>query len=268
VTHLSPRFTVFLQNTAFAQSVKKVPSCPRPVTTTTTIFDFVHRFQLFSNRNVSETGFISVNTRKVGRWFLFNWALWRELDCRRPLTETGSLWRNKRNMKIIFFRSAPLVPLYGCRGSSFILLIISQTVGLLGRVTGPSQGRYLNTGQHKHRNTHIHTKHPCLEWDSNPRSRLPRERRQCMPYTARLPCPAMKIILIIILFIKIIQLCVRFWVFTAVTMKNAVFWMWHRVDLVWTDVSEERIASIFRVAEKVIKRSEEGVELAEKQGHI
>jgi hypothetical protein len=32
-----------------------------------------------------------------------------------------------------------------------------------------------------------------------------------------------------------------------VTKKNAVFWMWRRVDLVWTDVSEELIASIFRV---------------------
>jgi hypothetical protein len=31
------------------------------------------------------------------------------------------------------------------------LLIYSQLVGLLGRVISPSQGRYLNTGQHKHR---------------------------------------------------------------------------------------------------------------------
>jgi hypothetical protein len=31
------------------------------------------------------------------------------------------------------------------------------------------------------------------------------------------------------------------------TVKNAVFGMWRRVVLVWTDVSEERIASIFRV---------------------
>jgi hypothetical protein len=30
-------------------------------------------------------------------------------------------------------------------------------------------------------------------------------------------------------------------------MKNAVFWMWRRVDIVLTDVSEERIASIFRI---------------------
>jgi hypothetical protein len=36
----------------------------------------------------------------------------------------------------------------------------SQTIELLGRVISPSQGRYLNTGQHKHRinaYTHAHT---------------------------------------------------------------------------------------------------------------
>jgi hypothetical protein len=42
-----------------------------------------------------------------------------------------------------------------------------QLAGLFGRGISPSQGRYLPTGQHKHRiNAH---KHPCLEWDSNPR---------------------------------------------------------------------------------------------------
>jgi hypothetical protein len=40
----------------------------------------------------------------------------------------------------------------------------SQTVGLFGRVISSSQGLYLNTGQHKHRKTHTHTKHPCPEW--------------------------------------------------------------------------------------------------------
>jgi hypothetical protein len=35
----------------------------------------------------------------------------------------------------------------------------TQTVGLLGRVISPSQGRYLNAGQHKHRiNAYTHTK--------------------------------------------------------------------------------------------------------------
>jgi hypothetical protein len=61
----------------------------------------------------------------------------------------------------------------------------SQSVGLLGRAISPSQGRYLNTGQHKHRiNAH---RHPCLEWDSNPRYQLPSERRQFMLWAARLP---------------------------------------------------------------------------------
>jgi hypothetical protein len=43
---------------------------------------------------------------------------------------------------------------------SFVIFFI-QTVGLLGRVNSPSQGRYLHTGEHKHRinahaDTHIH----------------------------------------------------------------------------------------------------------------
>jgi hypothetical protein len=37
--------------------------------------------------------------------------------------------------------------------------------------------------------------------------------------------------------------CVGFEVFTAVTMKNAIFWDVYHVDLVWTDVSEECFAS-------------------------
>jgi hypothetical protein len=39
----------------------------------------------------------------------------------------------------------------------------------------------------------------------------------------------------------------RFEVFTAVTVKNPVCWMWCNVVLLRTDVSEERIASIIRV---------------------
>jgi hypothetical protein len=39
---------------------------------------------------------------------------------------------------------------------------------------------------------------------------------------------------------------VRFEVFTAVTMKNCVFWMLGRVALVRTDVSEEFSASFIR----------------------
>jgi hypothetical protein len=54
----------------------------------------------------------------------------------------------------------------------------TQMVGHLGRGISPSQGRYLHTGQHKHR-TNVH-KHPCLKWDSNLQSELLSERRQFM----------------------------------------------------------------------------------------
>jgi hypothetical protein len=43
------------------------------------------------------------------------------------------------------------------------------------------------------------------------------------------------------------NLLVKFEVFVAVTMKNVVFWDVDPVYLVWTDVSRERIASIFGV---------------------
>jgi hypothetical protein len=53
-------------------------------------------------------------------------------------------------MRVYPFLSTP----YSYGVESFIFLwIYTQTVGLLGRVIGPSQGLYLNTGQHKHRKT-------------------------------------------------------------------------------------------------------------------
>jgi hypothetical protein len=63
---------------------------------------------------------------------------------------------------------------------------LGQSVGLLGRVISSSRGLYLYTNTEK-RTHNTNTKHPCPEWDSNPRSRRPRERRQFMSYTARLP---------------------------------------------------------------------------------
>jgi hypothetical protein len=53
-------------------------------------------------------------------------------------------------------------------------LNLRQSVGLLGRGISPSQGRYLAQTQNKHR-------HPCLEWDSNPRSQCSSGRRYFMP---------------------------------------------------------------------------------------
>jgi hypothetical protein len=46
-------------------------------------------------------------------------------------------------------------------------MIILQSVGLLGRVIRSSQGRYLNTGHHRHRiNTYTHqTSVPCVGFE-------------------------------------------------------------------------------------------------------
>jgi hypothetical protein len=50
----------------------------------------------------------------------------------------------------------------------FSLMIILQTVGLLGRVISSSHGLYLNTGQHKHRiNTYTHqTSMSCVGFET------------------------------------------------------------------------------------------------------
>jgi hypothetical protein len=42
------------------------------------------------------------------------------------------------------------------------LWIYTQSIGLLGQVIGPSQGLYLNTGQHKHRRKHTHTRQTSM----------------------------------------------------------------------------------------------------------
>jgi hypothetical protein len=47
--------------------------------------------------------------------------------------------------------------------SSFSFMIILQTVRLLRRVISPSQGLYLNTGQHKHR-VNIYTHQTSIPW--------------------------------------------------------------------------------------------------------
>jgi hypothetical protein len=68
-------------------------------------------------------------------------------------------------------------------GRFFSFLLFTQSVELFGRGISASQGRYLHTGEHKHRvNTH---KHSCFEWDSNPWSECSSERKQFMPQTAR-----------------------------------------------------------------------------------
>jgi hypothetical protein len=66
----------------------------------------------------------------------------------------------------------------------FFSFLIPYTVGRTPWAGNqPVAGPLLHKEQHKHRiNAH---RHPCLEWDSNPRSQRPSERRQFMPQTAR-----------------------------------------------------------------------------------
>jgi hypothetical protein len=63
----------------------------------------------------------------------------------------------------LIYGSTALVDL----GCFFSFLNYTQPVGFLGRGTSLSQGHYARTEQHKHR---INVRrHPCFEWDSNPR---------------------------------------------------------------------------------------------------
>jgi hypothetical protein len=75
----------------------------------------------------------------------------------------------------------------GAQGCLLSFLDLSQVVGLLGRVISSSQGLYLHIGQHKHRKTRIHIKHPYPRRDSNSQTRPPNDRRLFLPQTARLP---------------------------------------------------------------------------------
>jgi hypothetical protein len=64
-------------------------------------------------------------------------------------------------------------------GRFFSFLIHTKSAELPGRRISPSQSHYLHTEQHKYRiNAH---RHPCLEWDSNPRSQCSSAPRRFMP---------------------------------------------------------------------------------------
>jgi hypothetical protein len=63
-------------------------------------------------------------------------------------------------------------------GRSFTFVIYTQSVGLLRRgISRRKAATY--TGQQKH--IINAQRHPCLEWDSNPRSQRSNLWRQCMP---------------------------------------------------------------------------------------
>jgi hypothetical protein len=94
-------------------------------------------------------------------------------------------WGKQKSVYAGFFICPNIRFFYIPSTYTVLVWIYIQSVRLLGRVISPSQGLYLNTGQHKYRKTHTHThthiNHPCPKWDSNTRSQRPRERRQFMP---------------------------------------------------------------------------------------
>jgi hypothetical protein len=83
------------------------------------------------------------------------------LPLRLKKVETVSLKFNHE-----FYFSLSLQPPWAL-ASIFSFMIISQTVGLLGRVISLSKGLYLNTGQHKYRiNTYTYqTSMPCVGFE-------------------------------------------------------------------------------------------------------
>jgi hypothetical protein len=88
----------------------------------------------------------SILVKNFLTFFMLNWCPW---------TSTHIYL----NEMFIFYFLYPFL-LYRTLTMSriFIFLwIYTQSVGLLGRVIGSSQGLYLNTGQQEHRKTHTHT---------------------------------------------------------------------------------------------------------------
>jgi hypothetical protein len=77
-------------------------------------------------------------------------------------------------------------PLLGPDFFFSVIIFFTQTVGLLGRVISPSQGRYLHTGQHKQNaNTDIHALSGIRTYDPNVRAS---EDSSCLTAGARHAC--------------------------------------------------------------------------------
>jgi hypothetical protein len=91
----------------------------------------------------------------------------------------------------IGFSFFPRAPTLDNRADFSVSWAFLQTVGLLERAISPSQGLYLSTGQHK-QNKRIYTPNMhvlCGIQTHDPGYRAS-ERRQYIPWTARLPWPA------------------------------------------------------------------------------
>jgi hypothetical protein len=62
----------------------------------------------------------------------------------------------------------------------FFSFLILYTVGRTPWTGDQSAGRPVTTHRTQTQNKRTHYRHPCLEWDSNPRSQRPSERRLFM----------------------------------------------------------------------------------------
>jgi hypothetical protein len=116
-----------------------------------------------------------VNLRHYTDIFWGDWVkyenLWQAADIPVEI-RTDHLPNICQNHHLSIYDSTALVDL----GYFFSFSIYTQTVGLLGRLISPSQGRYLHTGQQKPRsNAH---RHRCLVWDSNPWSECSSDQRE------------------------------------------------------------------------------------------
>jgi hypothetical protein len=95
-------------------------------------------------------------------------------------------------IQFLFFISFPLIP-YSYGSSLFFsldLYTIGRTLWTSDRPVARPLPKHRTTQTQNNAHTHTHTKQPCPKWDSNPRTQRPRQRRQFMPQTARLPWPA------------------------------------------------------------------------------
>jgi hypothetical protein len=100
----------------------------------------------------------------------------------RKKDETTDGWRQRhgvvvRNVAHSFTHQWLYSPLLGPGPFFSFVISLTQTVGPLGRVISPSQGRYLHTGQHKHR---INA-HRDIHASSGIRTHDPSVRRQFIP---------------------------------------------------------------------------------------
>jgi hypothetical protein len=100
-------------------------------------------------------------------------------------THTPPGWLTKiiLGLQLSFLPVAPLLGSSLPYWSTGFWLLVS---GLFGWVISLSQGLCLNTGQHKHKKTQRHNKHPCRGRDSKPQSRPPCDWKLSMPQIARL----------------------------------------------------------------------------------